>query len=62
MTTIASSFDYHEYDPEHDEHHLNRLLYYCLAIIPILAVAIVLPNTCYSILRRVRDREEEKLD
>jgi hypothetical protein len=49
----------HEHD---DEHHRNILVYYCLAIVPVLALSILLPNTCYSMFRRRRADLEEKLD
>jgi hypothetical protein len=49
----------HEHD---DEHHRNLLVYYCLAIVTILALSILLPNTCYLMLRRRRADLEGKLD
>ena len=49
----------HEHE---DEYHLTHLIYYCLAIVPILALSILLPNTCYSMLRRSRAEREGKLD
>ena len=47
-----SRFHHHEHE---DEHHLNRLVYYSLAIVPVLALLILLPNACYSMSRR-RDK------
>ena len=57
----AHSDDAHEHEHE-DEHHLNLLIYYCLAIVPVLASLILLPNTCYSIPGRRRVNREEKMD
>ena len=52
----------HEYNHEHeDEHHLNQLVYYCLAIIPILALFILLPMCC-SMLGAHRRARDIKMD
>lgn len=54
-----ANLHHHEHE---DEHHLNLLIYYCLAIVPVLASLILLPNTCYSIPGRRRVNREEKMD
>ena len=55
--------DYDEYSYEYldngnDNHH-RSLLVHCFAILPLLALMILLPNTCYSILRRRADRQRK---
>ncbi len=48
----------HGYNHEHeDEHHLNQLVYYSIAILPILALFIFLPMCCsmLGVRRRARD-------
>ena len=45
-----------------EEYHRDLLLYYCLTILPILALLILLPSTCYSMVRRHRFDRDEKLD
>lgn len=48
----------HRYNHEHeDEHHLDQLVYYSIAILPILALFILLPMCCSMLGARRRDRD-----
>ena len=51
--------DYYNGGGDDDDDHHRNLLVYCLAIIPLLASMILLPNTCYSVLRRRADRQRK---
>ena len=47
----------HRYNHEHeDEHHLDQLVYYSIAILPILALFILLPMCCSMLGARRQDR------
>ena len=49
---------------EHEDDHHRNLFIYCLAIVPLLALSIILPNMCYLFLRRHRSSadRQRKLD
>jgi hypothetical protein len=63
MFSVPTSDDERSYNDEHDvEHHRDLLVYYCLAILPVLTLSIILPGTCYSMRRRRHAEREKKLD
>ncbi len=63
LGTEYEGTDTNIYHHEHEDgHHLNRLVYYCLTIVPVLALLIILPNTCYSMICPRRDERGGKMD